>query len=115
MTDDPPVSDGEASSFIHMVNCGRCHAWNNTNELAKSLVGFSDTWTNSRALKMVCPVAAGKFSPKAQAVWDELDELPYLNLEHEAAHQWAKEDAFDQANHDMNARLHTEHRERLNG
>jgi len=35
-------AEGGSSSFIQLVNCGRCHAWHNTNELAKSLVGFYD-------------------------------------------------------------------------
>ena len=55
----------------------------------------------------------------AQAKWDEADNLPYISFEHMADHQWEKEaeaeDAFEQANRDMNARLYAEHRERNHG
>jgi hypothetical protein len=61
---------------------------------------------------VVCSCGCREVFPKAQAKWDEADSLPYISFEHEAQHQQEKEDAFEQANADMNARLHSEWKER---
>jgi hypothetical protein len=112
-------AEGKSSSLIQLVNCGRCHAWHDSNEFAKSMFppsvsGYTDD--ERPALELVlCSCGCGEVVPKAQAKWDEADSLPYINLKHMAEHQQEKEDAFEQANADMNGRLHAEHRERRNG
>ena len=110
--------EGETSSFIHVVNCGRCHAWNNTNELAKSLVGFSEYLEEKPIVDLaVCSCGCGDAFPKAHAIWH--DGQPYLDESHLALNEYledyCKNDAFDEANEDMNARLYIEHKERLDG
>jgi hypothetical protein len=108
-------AEGRSSSLIQLVNCGRCHAWHQTAELAKSLAGFSDFDQDEAAIDLVlCSCGCGEVFPMAEARWDELDNLPYVDLNHMADHQWEKEaeieDAFEQANRDRNARIHAEHR-----
>jgi hypothetical protein len=117
-------AEGKSSSLIQLVNCGRCHAWHNANEFARSMMSANlFEFDDEEPIELVvCSCGCREVCPKAQAKWDEGDSLPYISYKHMADHQRIKErdranegDAFEEANADLNARLYAEHRDRNDG